>query len=205
MRKLASIMRARGFRAFAALAGVIVILWATDERWLPLIGHWLAIPATIDLHRADAIVVHGGNYTRTEYGARLFRRGLAPELWHTTYPWGQVEIVKEIEQNGVPAQAFHLLTSTSTWSDGQGIATTIRSRRVRSVLIVTDWWHSRRALCATEQQIGGYQVSIEYQPSPAPAGPSDWWRDAEIRRDVLTELVKFVYYAVRYRMNPWEC
>jgi uncharacterized SAM-binding protein YcdF (DUF218 family) len=105
----------------------------------------------------------------------------------------------------VPPQAFRFLATTSTWSDGTQIAAAIRAYKLHSVIIVTDWWHSRRALCATEQQLQGYDVAISFEPSPSPANPANWWQNEDIRAHVEDELVKLGYYAVAYGMNPWGC
>ncbi|MBK9713262.1 MAG: YdcF family protein [Kouleothrix sp.] len=198
--------RAQLLGIIIAQATAIIMIWIIVGLWLPAIGGWLAIPATPELHRADAIFVHGGNPARTQYGVVLYRQGLAPEMSLTGYADFETDITRRVEHDlGMPAQSFRYLVTTSTWSDGHEIAAAIRAHKLHSVIIVTDWWHSRRALCATEQQLGGYDVAIELAPSPSPAGPADWWRNAEIRHDVLSELVKFGYYAVRYGMNPWGC
>jgi uncharacterized SAM-binding protein YcdF (DUF218 family) len=207
-------------RSICALAVVVVVALASADVWLPMIGHWLAMPAATQIRHADAVVVHGGNPARTLYGMALYHRGLAPELWHTGYAANEVWLAKMVERGilpsslrstatsveaTVPAQAFHFLTTTSTWSDGTEIAATIRAHKLRSVIVVTDWWHSRRALCATRQQLRGYDVDIAFAPSPSPAGPENWWRSAEIRGNVVSELVKLGYYVVRYGMLPWGC
>jgi uncharacterized SAM-binding protein YcdF (DUF218 family) len=189
-----------------AFAAAVIVALATAGVWLPALGRWLALPATAEPHGADAIVVHGGNPARTEYGIELYQRGLAPELWHTGYSRNQAHTFLTVVTNGgVPTPAYHFLATTSTWSDGHEIAETIKNRKLHSVLIVTDWWHSRRALCATEQQLQGYDVAIEFESAPTPAGVENWWRDSATRKEVLTELVKLGYYAMRYRMAPWGC
>lgn len=157
------------------------------------------------LVQADVVVVHGGNDARTRYGIELYQQGYAPDIWHTGYASGRTEIAEEIQRAGVPAQAFRYLTTTSTWSDGSAIVAALRESRTGQALIVTDWWHSRRALCATTQQIGDLPVQIFFQPAPAPYGPDDWWLDGEMRGHVLRELAKLGYYGVRYGMNPWGC
>ena len=205
MLKLGLVRIAPALKAAAALAVVGVALWATDDLWLPRIGRWLAIPAAAGPRSAEAIIVHGGNYTRTKYAAAMFRRGLAPEFWHTAYANSQAEITTQVEGTGVPVKVFRFFPSTSTWTDGTQIAAAIRARGLHRVIIVTDWWHSRRALCATKQQLGGYDVSIAFEPSPDFDNPENWWRDTEGRRHVVSELVKLGYYAVRYGMNPWGC
>jgi uncharacterized SAM-binding protein YcdF (DUF218 family) len=213
-------MRARVIRLTGVIAlAALVILLSTDI-WLPVIGRWLSMPATPELRHADAIIVNGGTAMRTLYGIELYRQGQAPELWHTGYAKGEKYMTAIVERGvpqfsfryllksiepAVPSQAFHYLPTTSTWSDGTEIAATIRARKLRSVIIVTDWWHSRRALCATKQQLQGYDVVITFAPSPALVGPESWWQNEEMRANVESELVKLGYYAVRYGMTPWGC
>lgn len=191
---------------FTVLTLVAAVALITSETWLPMLGHWLAIPPSTLGRPADAIVVYGGNLARTLYGIDLYKQGLGLELWHTGYAYGKARITSAIvDHGGVPSQQFHFLPTTSTWSDGQQVTILIRSRKLHSVLIVTDWWHSRRVLCATKQQLQGYNVEIAFQLAPAMAGPEDWWLDGETRGHVVSELVKFAFYAVRYGMNPWGC
>jgi uncharacterized SAM-binding protein YcdF (DUF218 family) len=199
------VVRRRVLRLLGALAVAAAVTVASADAWLPAIGRWLDMPATAGVRRIDAIIVHGGNPARTLYGVELYQQGLAPELWHTGYASGEARVTAMIVDRTVPRQAFRYLATTSTWSDGTQIAAAIRNRKLHSVLIVTDWWHSRRALCATRQQLQGYDVAIAFAPSPAPAGPADWWRDSETRGLVLSELVKFGYYALAYGMAPWGC
>jgi uncharacterized SAM-binding protein YcdF (DUF218 family) len=183
-----------------------MLLFISGGAWLPAIGRWLVRPVPVNLRHADAIIVHGGNPVRTEYAIELYRRGLAPELWHTSYANREELTTKVVVADaGVPLGAFHYLATTSTWSDGHEIDAVIRARKLHSVIIVTDWWHSRRALCSTEQQLDGYDVDIAFAPAPAPAGPENWGRDGAPRQDVVSELIKFVYYALRYGMSPWGC
>jgi uncharacterized SAM-binding protein YcdF (DUF218 family) len=205
MRMILISRRTRLLKLLGLLVVTVLLLGMTGNIWLPWIGHWLAMPATSEPHRVEAIFVHGSNPDRTLYGIELYHRGLAPVLWHTGYASGQADVTRLALQEHVPSQAFHYLITTSTWSDGEQIAAAIKAGKLHDVLIVTDWWHSRRALCATEQQLGGYSVSIDFEPIPSPAGPDEWWDNATVRRNVVWELVKLGYYALRYGMTPWGC
>lgn len=212
----------RGARSYSIGTHTLLALWiiATASIWFLSIGYWLAIPAEPKLQRAKAIIVNGGHPTRTLYGVELYRRNLAPKLWHTGYAKGEVWVTALVKWSDpqplfrylllpstptIPHEAFHYLSTTSTWSDGTEIAATIRSQKLHRVIIVTDWWHSRRALCSTKQQLQGYAVEIEFAPAPAAIGPDNWWQDAEMRKHVLSEWGKLGYYALRYGMNPWGC
>jgi uncharacterized SAM-binding protein YcdF (DUF218 family) len=197
--------RLRALRLIGLLTLAAFVIQVSIDTYLPAIGQWLAMPETVELIPVDAIVVNGGSPVRTLYGAELYRRGLAPEIWHTGYARGETPITASIMESGVPPQAFRYLVTTSTWSDGTEIAAMIRARKLHSVIIVTDWWHSRRALCATKQQLQGYDVAISFAPSPAPAGPSNWWQNMWTGRSVVSELMKLGYYAMAYGMPPRNC
>lgn len=183
--------------------GVCAALLVTSSYWLPIIGTWVAVPT--HLAPADVIIVSGGSAARTLHGVTLYHQGLGPELWHTGYARGKQRISAEILARGVSAGAFHYLSTTSTWTDGEQIAAEIRARDLRRVLLVTDWWHSRRALCSLRSQLGEYSVEVAFSPAPSPTGPSDWWSDQATRTHVMSELVKMGYYIVRYGMRPWRC
>lgn len=190
----------RAAATIIALAGVVVL---ASPLWLPLVGRWLAMPAKLAV--ADVIAVHGGSAGRTAYGGELYRRGLAPALWHTGFPKGRPGITAAVEATGVPGGSFQYLATTSTWSDGSEIARAARAQGLHSVLVVTDWWHSRRALCADRRQLAGSGVAVYFAPAPAPVGPDTWWRDPTMRANVLTELLKLGYYTLRYGMLPVGC
>ena len=60
----------------AGLLFVVALLCITARLWLPGLGKWLAYPASP--HRADAIVVLGGDYPqRVLHGITLYQQGLA--------------------------------------------------------------------------------------------------------------------------------
>lgn len=193
-------------RAIGVLVLVVILFVAISGIWIPIIGRWLAVPPSMPGHRADAIIVHGGNLTRSLYAIDLYQQGLGVEFWHTGYAHSEAHITGLIvDRGGVSSQQFHFLPTTDTWSDGQAIAARIKAHQIRSVLIVTNWWHSRRALCATKQQLQGYNIEIAFQPAPSLAGPEDWWLDGATRSRVLHELGGLVGYGLRYGMNPWGC
>lgn len=182
-----------------------VLLSVTAVLWLPGIGHWLAQPPYVE--RVDAIVVLGGSSGRLLQGIRLYRQELAPELWHTgnVTKLTQSAVPLAIRQ-GVPTESIHLLPSTSTWEDGQAIVTLAKQEKVRSILVVTDWYHSRRALCVIQQQLAGSQIRVYYDPPPAPSyGPDDWWQYKQGWCTVFRELAKISSYWWQYGVVPWHC
>ena len=106
----------------------------------------------------------------------------------------------------MPDEAIQVLSSTSTWEDGQAIAALAQQRNVRSVLIVTNWYHSRRAMCVVRQHLRNSGVSVYYDPPPGAAvKPDNWWRSEQGRDMLFTELAKIGYYWVRYGLAPVLC
>jgi uncharacterized SAM-binding protein YcdF (DUF218 family) len=81
-----------------------------------------------------------------------------------------------------------------------------QKRQVDHVLLVTEWWHSRRALCSIQRPLTSSDITVHYSAPPLREyGPHDWWLHPEGRYVVITELLKFVYYWLRYGMLPWDC
>lgn len=195
--------------ALLFIAGVLL----TAGLWLPGLGHFLTAP--MQEGQADAIVVlSGGGPERATHGIALYHRGLAPQLWFTgdappptltTFTdarWAE-ELAKE---QGVPASAIRRLRTTSTWEDSQEIARAVRETGVSRLLVVTDWYHARRALCIVRRELAGDDVEILFSPPPPLTyGPNDWWRQENGLVAVVNEYIKTGFYWWRYGLAPWQC
>jgi len=189
-----------------------IVLLVSASLWLPLIGLWLAQPTCID--KADAIVVlSGGGPSRLTRGIALYKQGLAPELWYT----GDVPVEKMTRftdgrlarqfalADGVPEDAIHLLATTSTWEDGLEIAKLAGNRQIRSILVVTSWYHSRRGLSVIRHHLGRSRVVVYFSASDnLSCGPENWWQKEAGLVAVVNELIKFGYYWWRYGLFPWH-
>jgi uncharacterized SAM-binding protein YcdF (DUF218 family) len=189
-----------------------LLLWVTAGWWLPAIGHWLAVPSRPG--QADAVVVLGGSGPRAiQHGIELYRQTQAGELWYTgDNPTSGVPLLSYGEsfvrfavQQGVPAESIHLLATTSTWEDGQAIADLARQRRVRTLVIVTNWFHSRRALCVIQRQLDNSGIGLYYDPPHGLYGPDDWWQQEDGLVAVVNELIKLVFYWRCYGLPFWHC
>jgi len=194
----------RAMKMVSTLLLLIVSISMTAMFWLPAIGHWLAYPAAA--HPAEVIAVYGGAGDRTDHGINLYQHGLAPELWHTGYANRRTSVVAHLLKRHLPLDTVHFLPSHNTWEDGQAIATLAKQRHIQRILVVTSWYHSRRAMCAIKTQLAGSDVEVYYDVSPSHgSGPDNWWQSATSRRQVVNELAKLAYYGVRYGMVPWSC
>ena len=206
-------MSRRGRIAIKVLIGCVLI-------W-PLVA-WIGAKLLITeapLETADAIVVLGGSANfkeRSREAAKLLLEGRAPRILITNDnvrgPWSVADqrnlffyerSLEEIKKAGVPADSVEVLLKpvTSTHEEAELVRQYAEEHGLRSVLIVTSAYHSRRALWVfsrafrdTGVQIGLISVKPGYQ-SPR---PTTWWLSIRGWRLVPTEYVKMVYYMVKY-------
>lgn len=193
-----------------------LLLLCTAWLWLPFLGSWLLLPSqTVQKGRADVIVVlGGGGPERLMQGIELYKQGLAPQLWVTgDMPFSQMTNFTEGElaqrfaiEQGVPFGSIRLLATTSTWKDGQEIAAALQRMGARQVLVVTSWYHSRRAVCVLKRHLAGTQIVVFYHAPPIhTAGPEYWWQQEEGLVNVINEWFKFGLYWAKYGLGPFEC
>jgi len=196
-------------RRTLALALLVSMLSLPAAVWvlLPIGRAFTPVPA---VHAADAIVVLGGEWPlRMQRAIELYRRGLAPEIWLTGENHGvslTASSVKLAREAGIPAGAIRVLTSANTWEDGQVAATLAKHEHLRSLLLVTSWYHSRRAICVMERQLGGTSVTLYYDSVPNPGyGADDWWQDPAGWVHVAREMLALAMYRLWYGTAVWNC
>lgn len=183
---------------------------------------WMAAKSLIvksDLARADAIAVLAGSSTyleRTDWAARLYKEGRAPIIVLTNDNvqggWSAVEqrnpmfaelAAAELRQRGVPADKIETIPEvvSSTHEEALRLREYAISHGLRSILVVTSSYHSRRALWTLRHVFEGTGIEIGLNAArtgvqtPAPAA---WWWHASGWRIVPTEYLKIVYYRVMY-------
>jgi len=199
-----------GLIAFPVLCVVIGYI-AVKAGCLPVVGRWFV--QTNELHKAEAIVVlAGGGPERLCYGMELYKRGLAPALWYTgDKPLETRSDFMDSEQAlnfasryGVQKEKIELLPSTSTFEDGKSIAALVNERKIKSVIVVTSWYHTRRAANVIKHSIADTNISVYVSSSTnLPFTPDNWWRDEEGLVAVVNEMIKMTLYWWRYGLAPW--
>jgi len=196
--------------AFYAALIMAFLLISTAKSWLPAIGHWFFVPP--NAAKADVIVVlAGGGPERLCHGMELYKRGLAPELWYTgDQPLETRSDFMDSEQAlnfalryGVPKEKIRLLPSTSTFEDGKSIAALVKEKKIKSVIIVTSWYHTRRTANVIKHSITDTNVSVYISSSTnLPFTPDNWWQDEEGLVAVVNEMIKTALYWRRYGIAP---
>jgi uncharacterized SAM-binding protein YcdF (DUF218 family) len=194
------------------LLGLLVFIVAWE------VVAWVAARALVvdaDLSSADAIVVLSGSSAyveRTHKAAELYREGRAPLVWltddHTRGGWSSAlqrnpyfveRATDELIKSGVPAERIRIVpgVASSTRDESLIVRDYASSQGVRSVLVVTSAYHSRRALRTLRQVFAGTGTTIGLHAVAATSN-AWWWLQPNGWRDVAGEYVKLIYYWFKY-------
>lgn len=200
------------------LVALLFLLW-------PLIA-WCAARLLVvkseTIEHADAIVVLGGSSTyveRTHHAAQLFRAGRAAKIVLTNDNlrggWSSAEqrnplfverAAQELRNAGVPAEKIETLPQVvrSTHDEALLLRRYMEANKLRSLIVVTSAYHSRRALWTFRHAFDESDIIIGMES--AMAGTVDaqtpsawsWWLTRRGWRAVALEYPKLVYYKLRY-------
>jgi uncharacterized SAM-binding protein YcdF (DUF218 family) len=150
--------------------------------------------------KADALVVLGGLPDRAVRAAELFKLGEAPKILVSGYgDCASNEKLLEIE--GVTNTAIILeCKSRTTRENAEFSIAMLRQMGAQRVIIVTSWYHSRRALACFEH----YAPDIQFYSRPSYfAYPRTEWRPKGISGYVKSEYLKLLGYWVCYGVAPF--
>jgi uncharacterized SAM-binding protein YcdF (DUF218 family) len=165
------------------------------------------------LEHADAIVVLSGSAAyqeRAEKAAELYRTGIAPRIiltndnreggWSVVQqrnPFFYERTRDELLRMGVPANSVEVLFQpvSSTRDEALLLNGYANNHLLRSIVVVTSPYHSRRALMTFRLLMPGKNIGLVH-PQPGIQSPvsSLWWLYPSGWRTVPSEYLKLVYY-----------
>jgi uncharacterized SAM-binding protein YcdF (DUF218 family) len=169
--------------------------------------------------KADAIVVMSGSATfreRAQHAAALYNQGRAPKIVltndHLKSSWSSEEqrnpyyyerALDELRRAGVPQQniAVIMVPITSTHDEAVLLKEYAIANQLRSLLIVTSGYHSRRALWTFRRIFQGSETSIGIDPAEPgiqTPSPATWWLHRFGWEMVPNEYGKIFFYWLRY-------
>lgn len=179
-----------------------------------------ALIVSAEIPRADAIVVLAGSSTyveRTRRAAEIFRERRAAKVlltddgdaggWSNELernPRFVERAADELARAGVPRGEIEALprTVSSTHDEALLAREYAEARGLRSILIVTSAYHSRRALWTFRRAFEGSGVAVGLEPVAVGAqtpAMGTWWLYPRGWQLVAGEYVKLIYYWLRYR------
>jgi len=150
--------------------------------------------------KADAIVLlGGGSGERPGRAAELFRAGAAPRILVSGA--GDADGNRLLLMHrGVPSAAISLEpNSRTTRENAQFSIPLLRAAGAKKVILVTSWYHSRRALKCFRH----YAPDLEFESCPSYHGfaRADWSQE-HLQRRIRAEYVKLAGYWVCYGVCP---
>jgi uncharacterized SAM-binding protein YcdF (DUF218 family) len=161
------------------------------------VGHWLDV--TDPLAKADAIVaISGDTGARADTAIALWKQGYAPVLIFSggssdPQSVASAELMKRTAvAAGVPGNAIVVEgISATTEENAQRVAELMKSRGMRSAILVTSPYHQRRAAILFEREFDRTALSFRNHPADDPAWDATlWWTREPSRSLTLVELAK---------------
>jgi len=186
----------------------VAILFLARGLWLPLPGRFLVVADL--LQPADAVVpLGGGGVGRVAQAAVLVEDGYATWLVATDAEIdlpgirdSYSELVRqEAQWQGVAPERILVAPGVveTTCDEALAVRTLAQEQGWRSLLIVTDPFHTRRARLTFRTVFRGTGIIVAVRPvEDAEYDPEAWWHSADGLRDTWTEYAKLALYFLGY-------
>jgi uncharacterized SAM-binding protein YcdF (DUF218 family) len=171
------------------------------------------------LDKADAIAVLAGSSTfveRTEHAANLFKQGRADKILLTNDnqrgSWSEAKqqnplyvesAAERLQSLGVPAERIEILwqANSSTYDEALRLKEYGNTHKLRSLLVVTSAYHSRRAVWTLNKVFTGTGIRVgmsPVEPGQQSPPPVTWWLHPRGWKMVALEYPKIIYYRFQY-------
>jgi uncharacterized SAM-binding protein YcdF (DUF218 family) len=197
--------------------GLAIVALAVGGAWLehePILRHgatWWAV--SDELTHADAVVVLGGDLdVRTFAAADIYKRGLADKVLVSNVQMGRAErlglIPSHTELNrevllklGVPEAAIAIVgeNNSSTFEEAEAVRAWALQAQAKRIIIPTELFAARRTRWIFDRELGPVGIEALVHAFPPPGYTlDDWWRHRNGLIDFNNEVLKYLYYRVRY-------
>lgn len=149
--------------------------------------------------KAEVIIIPGGTPDRAVRAAELYRQGEAPFILVSGCGDCQAS-ANYLETNGVPASHLWLESKSETTRENARLSLAIlQSHHIKSAILVTSWYHSRRVLHCFEH----YAPEIQFYSRPSYFGyPSGDANRKNVNPYIKSEYIKLLGYWVCYGVCP---
>jgi len=151
--------------------------------------------------KGDVIVVLGGGWSeRAGRAVELFQEGAAPRIIVSGEDDCEAKRLSLV-QSGVPQDVVEMeCKARSTRENALFTAPMLRKAGAHRVILVTTWYHSRRALACFRH----YAPDMEFYSRPSLyASKRTDWKHKAVAPFIRNELVKLPGYWLCYGVKPW--
>lgn len=188
------------------LAATPVVLQEAADLWI--VSDALDTPA-------DAIVVLGGGFDRRPHAAAdLYKRGLGREIW-ITHAASAASSPKNVRSSpsteeltrallinlGVPEAAIVDVPgeASSTYKEAELVSNLIGATNIKSLIIPTDPLHTFRVKWTYKKLLSDKGIKVTVRPIFQHTNSLErWWKSPQDRNYFADEVVKYIYYRIRY-------
>jgi uncharacterized SAM-binding protein YcdF (DUF218 family) len=143
--------------------------------------------------KADVIIVLNGASDRVPYAATLYKAGYAEKV---LLSGDNRYMTQQALSLGIPESALLLEDqSETTFENGQYSLKIVQNQGYKSAIVVTDWYHTRRASIIFAHFFKGIHLTI----CPVPYNPTitqNWWENSNIKESVISEYLKLGWYYI---------
>ena len=152
--------------------------------------------------RADAIVVLAGEtYHRPVRGLELLSQNYASRMLldvpapERIYGWNAVELAQRYVQQLPQGQSVTVcpVFGLSTKAEAQDVSRCLEQLGVRSILLVTSDYHTRRALSTFRHELPKYQIYVAAAPDPQQFGAA-WWKRRQWAKMNFDEWLRLAWW-----------
>jgi uncharacterized SAM-binding protein YcdF (DUF218 family) len=151
---------------------------------------------------ADVIVVLAGGNNDLRYwnGVRLLQEGYAPRLILDVFSKGEtfgnrdIDLARDFVNRTTPGKSMVCpLGDNSTYEEARYLEDCLRGTNVKSILVVTSAYHTRRALSILQKRLPQYQFSIYAASDPYFFGVR-WWKTREWAKTTYSEWQRYLWW-----------
>lgn len=188
---------------------VIVTTLVLIKLSIPILGGFLIINKP--LTHADALVVMAGSMPeRLPAAARLFRDGISQKILLTNdgvkgawseekhrnlsqVEWAEADLIKmQVPETAIVKLAY---SSSGTIHDALNSRTEILDKDIKTIIIVTSDYHTKRSLWTFERVLRSNRVAIGVYPAI-----SEGSKSSEFKRflELSSEMIKLIYYICKF-------
>jgi len=162
-------------------------------------GSYLVVNAP---EHADLIVVMGGGNNDLRYlnGLRLLDEGWAPRLMVDVFDKGvtfgnrDIDLARAFVEKTAHGRATVCpIAQNSTYDEARYLAQCLREMNVKSILVVTSEYHTRRTIEIFKKRLPQYRISIYAAPDPYFFGQK-WWQTREWAKTTLAEWQRYLWW-----------
>ena len=197
--------------ALLLLAAVCAAVWYSRAILLQGLAELWVVSDTVS--QADAVVIFGGGLeTRPFAAAEYYHEGLTKKILVSnaaldkSVTLGGLPSHAEMNRSvllklGVPPTAIDLLGTglSNTYQEAVSLREWAISTHARSVIVPTEEFSSRRVSWVVKHELAGTGTRVQV---PALHNPryslTNWWREEKAIVEFQNEVIKYVYYRLKY-------